>query len=243
VKRNLRGAAAENTDEFKHADGANGDERHGRLHAAAGADAEAVDGSEKREGGCGDEGIIDGPLREFEEVAGEGDRDGGHAPGLDDEKQHPTIEKCDARMEGFAKVSVLAADYGQARGEFRVNEAAEKSDEAAGNPNGQDEEGSVDAFGDEIRIDENARADDAAHYGHGGTEKAEMAREASARRELRGWVFWRTHEVWLNWRSRLGQFVEILDLRERGAVYTLHFGIAGFDDVVLVGRVGAVAMA
>src|SRR5690349_4526735 len=41
----------------------------------------------------------------------------------------------------------------------------------------------------------------------------------------------------------LGQFEEILNLRERGAVHALHFGIAGFDYVILVGSVGAVAVA
>src|SRR5215472_18353572 len=41
----------------------------------------------------------------------------------------------------------------------------------------------------------------------------------------------------------LRQFVEILDVRERGAVHALHFGIAGFDDVILIRRVRAIAVA
>ena len=80
-------------------------------------------------------------------------------------------------MERFAKISVLAADHGQPRGEFGVNEAAKERDEAARDPHRQDEEGGVDAFGDEIRIDENSRTDDATHNCHGGAEKAEVARE------------------------------------------------------------------
>src|SRR5690348_404030 len=49
AKRDLRGAAAEVAEEFEHADGGNGGERHGRLHAAAGAYAKAVDGCEQGE--------------------------------------------------------------------------------------------------------------------------------------------------------------------------------------------------
>ncbi len=180
VKGNLRGAAAEKTEEFEHADGGDRDERHGGLHAAAGTDAEAIDRSEKRQGRGGDERIVDGPLREFEEIARERDGDGGHATSLNDEKQHPAVKKCDAGMERFAKISVLAADHGQPRGQFGVNEAAKERDEAAGNPHRQDEEACVDAFGDEIRIDENSRTDDAAHHCHGGAEKAEMARKPAA---------------------------------------------------------------
>jgi hypothetical protein len=89
-------------------------------------------------------------------------------------------------MEGFAKISVLTTDDGQAPSELGVNEATEKRDDTARNPYRQDEEGSVDAFSDEIGIDEDSRADDAAHHGHGGAEKAEMAREGGAGRRLPG---------------------------------------------------------
>src|SRR5438094_4451088 len=177
VKGNLRGAAAEKTEEFEHADSGDRDERHGGLHAAAGTDAEAIDRSEKRQGRGGDERIVDGPLREFEEIARERDGEKKKPTSLNDEKQHPAVKKCDAGMERFAKISVLAADHGQPRGQFGVNEATKECDEAARDPHRQDEEGGVDAFGDEIRIDENSRTDDAAHDGHSGAEKAEVARE------------------------------------------------------------------
>src|SRR5262249_51825182 len=183
------------------------------------ADAEAVDGSEKRERGRGNERIVDGPVGEFEKVASEGDRYGGHSAGLNDEKQHPAVEKRDPGMERFPEISVLAADDGQARSEFGVDKAAQKSDEAAGKPHRQDEERAVDAFGDEIGINEDSRADDAAHHSHGGPEKAEMAREGPAGCVALAWAFWRTHDVRLNLRSGLGQFVEIFDVRERGAVH------------------------
>src|SRR2546423_11206713 len=40
-----------------------------------------------------------------------------------------------------------------------------------------------------------------------------------------------------------GEFVEVFDLGEGGAVHALDFGVAGLDEVVLVGRVGAIAVA
>ncbi len=39
------------------------------------------------------------------------------------------------------------------------------------------------------------------------------------------------------------EFVKIFGVRKRGAVHALHSGIAGLDDVILVGRMRAVAMA
>ena len=98
-------------------------------------------------------------------------------------------------MERFAQISVLAADDGQAGGEFGVDKAPKERKEATRNPSGQDEERSVHAFGDEIRINENSSADDAAHHGHGGAEKAEMAREATAGRRRWTGVLWRSHNL------------------------------------------------
>src|SRR5437764_1690626 len=132
------------TEKFEHTDSRNRGERHGRLHAAAGADPEAVDSGEEGQRGGGDERIAEGGMRELQEVAREGDRHSGHAACLNHQKQDPAIKKCDARMKRFAEVSVLAADDGQARGEFGVNEATEKSNHTAGDPNRQDEERSVD---------------------------------------------------------------------------------------------------
>src|SRR5215471_4353687 len=81
-----------------------------------------------------------------------------------------------------------------------------------------------------------------------------MAREAAAwrRRSAGSFSRRRSHHASLNIFSlgipargsaRLRELVEILDVRKRGAVHALHFGVAGFDDVILVGGVGAVAMA
>jgi len=182
AKGNLRRLAAEEAEKFEQADRGDGGECHGGLHAASGAYAEAVDGGEQGQGTCGQVRIPDRPMREFEKIACEDDCDGSHAAGLNHQQQHPAIEKRHARMKRFAQVSVLAAHGGQARGEFGIDEAAEKRDDTAGNPSRQDEERGVDALGDQIRIDEDSRADDAAHHGHGRAKQAEMACQAARRR-------------------------------------------------------------
>src|SRR5213596_2571271 len=43
--------------------------------------------------------------------------------------------------------------------------------------------------------------------------------------------------------TRLRQFVEVFDVRERGAVHALHFGVFRFNDVILIGRMRAIAVA
>src|SRR6266702_6406766 len=43
--------------------------------------------------------------------------------------------------------------------------------------------------------------------------------------------------------AHLREFVKICGVRKRGAVHALHPGIAGLDDVILVGRMRAVALA
>src|SRR5215472_964875 len=43
--------------------------------------------------------------------------------------------------------------------------------------------------------------------------------------------------------AHLREFVKVFDVRKRGAVHALHLGIAGLDDVILIGRMRAVAMA
>src|SRR5215472_6927473 len=43
--------------------------------------------------------------------------------------------------------------------------------------------------------------------------------------------------------AHLREFVEIFDMGKRGAVHAQHLGIAGLDDVILIGRMRAIAMA
>src|SRR5690348_6333761 len=85
-------------------------------------------------------------------------------------------------MKRFAHESVLAAHGGQARGEFVIDEAAEQRDDPAGNPSRTDEERGDDELGEQISIDEDSRADDAANHGNGRAEQAEMVCQAARRR-------------------------------------------------------------
>ncbi len=80
-------------------------------------------------------------------------------------------------MECLAQIGVLAADDREPRRQLRVDETAGQSDQAARDPRAEDQQRGMDPLGDKIGIDENARADDAAHYGHGGAEKPELTRQ------------------------------------------------------------------
>ena len=46
-------------------------------------------------------------------------------------------------------------------------------------PRPEDERRCVDSLRDDVGVDENSRADDAAHHGHGGAEEPELAGELS----------------------------------------------------------------
>ena len=80
-------------------------------------------------------------------------------------------------MPGVAQVGVLSADVGAQRRELGVDEGAHERDDAAGGPYAEDERRGVDLPGHDVRIDEDAGADDAAHDEHGGVERAEAAGE------------------------------------------------------------------
>ena len=79
-------------------------------------------------------------------------------------------------MIGLAQVEILTAGAGQARGQFRPDECAQQSQDAAENPDAENQEWRVDMQGDHVGIDEDARAYDSAHDDHGGVEKVETAR-------------------------------------------------------------------
>ena len=94
---------------------------------------------EKSDGGESQSGT--GDVRQLEDIAGEGDGHGRHASGLDDEQQSPSVEECDGRVIGIAKVGVLSADCGHRGGQLGVDERAEQGDDAAGDPRAQDQRG------------------------------------------------------------------------------------------------------
>jgi hypothetical protein len=95
---------------------------------------------------------------------------GRHASSLDDKQQHPPVEKCDRWMIGLAEVRVLTANFGKRGRQFSPDEGAAYSNNAAKNPGSQDQCWSVHLLRNDVGIDENTGADDAAHDEHGGVE-------------------------------------------------------------------------
>src|SRR5579862_4149362 len=79
-------------------------------------------------------------------------------------------------MVGLPKIEVLAAGLRQARCEFGPDESAEKCEHASENPDAENEKRRVDVERDDIRVNENAGADDPAHDDHGGVERVQAAR-------------------------------------------------------------------
>ena len=77
-------------------------------------------------------------------------------------------------MIGLAQIKILSARARQARRQFGPDECAEQGQAAAEKPDSQNQEWSVYAEGDHVRIDEDARADDAAHHDHGGIEHSKQ---------------------------------------------------------------------
>ena len=120
-------------------------------------------------------------MRELLEIAGEGDGAGGHAAGLDDEQQSPSVDEGQQRVVRLAQVRVLPADPRPASRELGVNEGAGERDEPAHGPGQEDLERSVDAARDHRRVHEDAGADDPSHHDHRGIEEAEPPQEDGGR--------------------------------------------------------------
>ena len=80
-------------------------------------------------------------------------------------------------MVRVAQVDVLTAGARCGGAEFGVGERADERDCAAGRPGAEDERRAVEAPGDDIGIDEDARTDDAADHDHRRVERAQGALE------------------------------------------------------------------
>ena len=81
-------------------------------------------------------------------------------------------------MKRLAQVSVLAADRRPARRQFRINECAQHRNHAAGDPHSENQQRGVQLLRDDIRVDEDAGADDAAHDDHGGVEESHLPEQS-----------------------------------------------------------------
>src|SRR4051812_2102325 len=79
-------------------------------------------------------------------------------------------------MVGLAKIKILAAGLRQSCREFRQDNPAEQRQHTAEEPHTQNQKRRVNVQGNDIGIDENARADDASHDDHGGVERVQASR-------------------------------------------------------------------
>ena len=70
------------------------------------------------------------PVRKLQKVSSKRDCHRGHAASLNHKQQHPSIKKGDCRMQRFAQIGILPADYRQPRGQFRVDKSAGERDHA-----------------------------------------------------------------------------------------------------------------
>jgi hypothetical protein len=119
-----------------------------------------------------------GHAGQVDEVPREGYGDGCHPAGLNHQQQYPAIKKRECRVIGLAKIRILSADCGKSGREFGPYECPAQADEPAEEPRSYDERGRVHLTGNDIRVDENAGADDSAHHRHGGVEQAKLAGQA-----------------------------------------------------------------
>jgi hypothetical protein len=75
------------------------------------------------------------------------------------------------------------------RRKLRVNESARERDQSAERPGGKNQNCGRHLLRDHVRINENPRADDAAHDDHRGIEQTEAAHQVCFRRRDRGHYF------------------------------------------------------
>lgn len=96
---------------------------------------------------------------------------------LDDQQQPPAVHEPGERMVGIAQVGVVAAGLGAQRAELGKGQRAAQRYHAAGDPRRQHQRAGTEPLGNDVGIDEDAGADDAADHDHGGIERPEGAFE------------------------------------------------------------------
>ena len=178
------GGSVPETHEYERGDGCDFHHHQDALHRAARAHAEAIDDREAREHECGDPAIRNRDRRHGVKIFCECHSYRSHSSGLNYQQQNPAVKKRDRWMIGLAQVRILAAGTGHARGEFRIDKSTEQRDCAADGPSAEDQHGRVDLLCDDVRIDENPGADDAAHDDHRGVEEPEARDELAGRRHF-----------------------------------------------------------
>lgn len=159
------------------------------LHTAPCAHAEAIDYRQEHHDRDRGKFFRNHAVRERSRVLRERHRYSGGAARIDYQQADPAVKKAEQWMKRFAKVGVLAADLRHASGEFGVDESAEQGDDSSCDPRAQNQRGGVHQIRDDVWIDEDSGADDAAHHHHSGVEKAKLPGESGRGCGWRGRYF------------------------------------------------------
>ncbi len=172
-----RAAAPQNSRHDHGGDGGGLEQHESALHVASRAHSKAVDRSQTQQGHGRDRSISGREPGDLAIVAAERDGHGCHAAGLRHQQKNPSVDESDRRMVGFAQIKILSARARQARRQLRPDERAEQGQAAAEQPDSENQKRSMYAQRDDVGIDENAGADNAAHDDHGGVEHSEQSAE------------------------------------------------------------------
>ena len=144
------------------------------LHIAAGAHSKAIDRRQTQQG-CGrDRPIADREAGDLAIVPAERDRHRRHPAGLGHQKKHPSIDERHRGMVGLTQIKILSARARQARRQLGPDEGTEQGKSSAQEPDAENQKRSVHAERDDVGIDEDTGADNAAHDDHGGVEYSEQ---------------------------------------------------------------------
>ena len=139
------------------------------LHTAARSHAHAIDDRQRSDDDDGCDFL--GASGEYElKIFGERDHHGRGATRVNHKQCHPAIKKSNRRMIGLAQVGVLAAYPRHAIRKFRVDKRTHERDCASRNPRGKNQRRRMNNFSDDIGIDKDSRAYDAAHHDHRGVK-------------------------------------------------------------------------
>ena len=122
-----------------------------------------------------------GPPEQSQGIGREGDRHGSNRAGFNHQQQGPPVEKAGQRVPAVAKVDVLSAGAGKHATQLRVGECANESDGASRDPGRKHQDAAVQRAGDQVGVDEDAGADNAADDDHRGVEGAKRTTEGHGR--------------------------------------------------------------
>ncbi len=156
-------------------DGKNLDHHECALHCASGPHAEAVHHRKYQQSEHRNLPVANMNAGEFQKIAREGHCYRCHPAGLDNQKQHPSIEKRRQWMVHITQVGILAAHLRHAVRQLSPYKSAGERNESAGHPCAQNQPRRMDSLRHNVWIDEDARAYSSAHDQHGGVKQTQSA--------------------------------------------------------------------